>query len=113
MPRVSVEHQDAEGQTIIVADGNTLAASATCPAGRGARWMVLTVALLGWMFDGFEMSLFPLVGQPALVELLPGQPGEIISRWFAVIMAAFLVGAATGGVLFGWLGDRVGRVRAM
>src|SRR5262249_56229546 len=24
-----------------------------------------------------------------------------------------LVGAATGGVLFGWLGDRVGRVRAM
>jgi hypothetical protein len=25
----------------------------------------------------------------------------------------FLVGAATGGVLFGWLGDRIGRVRAM
>ena len=28
-------------------------------------------------------------------------------------MAMFLVGAATGGVLFGWLGDRIGRVRAM
>ena len=28
-------------------------------------------------------------------------------------MAGFLVGAATGGVLFGWLGDRIGRVRAM
>src|SRR5262249_51666096 len=27
--------------------------------------------------------------------------------------AAFLIGAATGGVLFGWLGDRLGRVRAM
>jgi MFS family permease len=25
----------------------------------------------------------------------------------------FLIGAATGGVLFGWLGDRLGRVRAM
>ena len=25
----------------------------------------------------------------------------------------FLVGAATGGVFFGWLGDRIGRVRAM
>src|SRR5439155_17661572 len=24
-----------------------------------------------------------------------------------------LVGAATGGVLFGWLGDKIGRVRAM
>lgn len=28
-------------------------------------------------------------------------------------MAAFLVGAATSGVLFGWLGNRIGRVRAM
>jgi MFS family permease len=27
--------------------------------------------------------------------------------------AVFLVGAATGGVLFGWLGDRIGRVRSM
>ena len=27
--------------------------------------------------------------------------------------AAFLVGAALGGVTFGWLGDRIGRVRAM
>jgi MFS transporter, SHS family, sialic acid transporter len=25
----------------------------------------------------------------------------------------FLIGAATGGVVFGWLGDRIGRVRAM
>jgi MFS family permease len=30
-----------------------------------------------------------------------------------VATAGFLVGAATGGVLFGWLGDRIGRVRAM
>ncbi len=36
-----------------------------------------------------------------------------VNGWFAVIMAMFLIGAATGGVLFGWLGDRVGRVRAM
>ena len=28
-------------------------------------------------------------------------------------MAVFLVGAASGGVLFGWLGDKIGRVRAM
>jgi SHS family sialic acid transporter-like MFS transporter len=27
--------------------------------------------------------------------------------------ACFLVGAATGGVVFGWLGDKIGRVRAM
>ena len=34
-------------------------------------------------------------------------------QWFGVIMSVFLVGAATGGVVFGWLGDRIGRVRAM
>src|SRR5205823_5985340 len=37
----------------------------------------------------------------------------VIDRWFGVVIAGFLVGAATGGVLFGWLGDRLGRVRAM
>ena len=82
------------------------------PTNRG-RWMALIAALLGWMFDGFEMGMFPLVGQPALAELMPNQPAEAISRWFGVIMAVFLVGAAAGGVLFGWLGDRIGRVRAM
>ncbi|HKB03857.1 MAG TPA: MFS transporter [Gemmataceae bacterium] len=75
--------------------------------------MTLAAALLGWMFDGLEMGLFPLVARPALRDLL-GNPGEVeIGRWNAVITAGFLVGAATGGVLFGWLGDRLGRVRAM
>jgi MFS family permease len=65
------------------------------------------------MFDGFEMGLFPLVGNNALVELLPTESQLARSQWFAVIFAAFLIGAATGGVVFGWLGDRLGRVRAM
>ena len=65
------------------------------------------------MFDGFEMGLFPLTGRDALKELLgPDKAGDL-NAWFGVIMAMFLVGAATGGVVFGWLGDRIGRVRAM
>src|SRR5262245_53495110 len=75
--------------------------------------MALTAALLGWLFDGFEMGMFPLVGQNALAELLPSHSPEMRTQWFAVIMSAFLIGAATGGVLFGWLGDKLGRVRAM
>src|SRR5205823_1521871 len=85
------------------------------------KWMALAAALLGWMFDGLEQGLFPLVGRPALLDLLglPSQgklpPTEEakIALWLSVGLAAFLVGAATGGVLFGWLGDRIGRVRAM
>ena len=98
-----------------------------------ARWLALVAALLGWMFDGLEMGLFPLVGRPALRELLdvearaamiesamplkgPGTRAQLnaeVGLWFSVINAGFLIGAATGGVLFGWLGDRIGRVRAM
>ncbi len=36
-----------------------------------------------------------------------------VNHWLGVMVAVFLVGAATGGVVFGWLGDRIGRVRAM
>src|SRR5437868_14307111 len=88
------------------------------PVGRGA-WMALVAALLGWLFDGFEQGLFSLVGRPAIQDLLgiQGSPNAEqnghIGFYFSVILAAFLVGAATGGVIFGWLGDRIGRVRAM
>lgn len=76
--------------------------------------MALLAAILGWLFDGFEMGLFPLIGKPALAELV-GKTGNAAdaNNWFSVIIAVFLVGAATGGVLFGWLGDRIGRVRSM
>ncbi|MCF7787749.1 MAG: MFS transporter [Prosthecobacter sp.] len=73
----------------------------------------LIAAFLGWLFDGFEMGLFPLIGKPALQDLLPKATAVVQGQWFTVIIAVFLVGAATGGVLFGWLGDKMGRVKAM
>ena len=83
------------------------------------HWLVLTAALLGWMFDGVEQGLFPMVGRQALADLFgfgasprPEQE-KIIATWVSIVFASYLVGAATGGVLFGWLGDRIGRVRAM
>jgi MFS family permease len=85
------------------------------PEERG-KWMALIAALLGWMFDGFEIGMFPLVGPAALDDLLAEQlvsNPTLKGEWFGVIMSVFLIGAATGGVLFGWLGDRIGRVRAM
>jgi MFS family permease len=73
------------------------------------------------MFDGFEMGLFPVISRPALLDLLNhanpntdrAQLEILVSQWNALALAGFLIGAATGGVIFGWLGDRMGRVRAM
>jgi MFS transporter, SHS family, sialic acid transporter len=80
-----------------------------------AQWMVLLAAFAGWLFDGYEMGLFPLVARPALISMYHGDSGvdAFVGLWMGNITALFLLGAATGGFLFGWLGDRVGRVRAM
>src|SRR5580700_8189423 len=78
------------------------------------HWLVLFTAILGWMFDGVEMGLFSGVARPALQDLLgPNIQEDHIGQWISYLTAAFLLGAACGGLLFGWLGDRIGRVRAM
>src|SRR5689334_8973431 len=87
-----------------------------------ARWLVLAAAFLGWMFDGLEMGIFPLVARPALQSMFDPAGGELshslspdqfVGIWMGRITALFLLGAAGGGLAFGWLGDRLGRVRAM
>jgi SHS family sialic acid transporter-like MFS transporter len=78
--------------------------------------LVLVAAFLGWMFDGMEMGIFPLVARPALQEMqfAGGIVNEqFVQMWMGRITALFLLGAACGGLVFGWLGDRIGRVRAM
>ena len=78
-----------------------------------AQWMVLAAAFLGWMFDGVEMGVFPLVARPALQNLMGVEGDQLVGVWMGRITALFLVGAACGGLIFGWLGDRIGRVRSM
>ncbi|HLH53811.1 MAG TPA: MFS transporter [Verrucomicrobiae bacterium] len=82
-------------------------------SGKKEQWLVLAAAFLGWMFDGVEQGVFPLVARPALQDLMGVESDKAIGPWIGYITAVFLVGAAGGGLLFGWLGDRVGRVRAM
>ncbi|HZZ45167.1 MAG TPA: MFS transporter [Tepidisphaeraceae bacterium] len=79
-----------------------------------AKWLVLLAAFLGWMFDGLEMGIFPQISRPALTQLLT-QSGDLphMAWWNQFIAAMFLWGAAVGGLLFGYLGDRIGRVKAM
>src|SRR6266404_2308600 len=86
-----------------------------------ARILVLLAAFLGWMFDGLEMGIMPQIAGPALSNLLTkkfgplpaDQLGAMVKTWNVWIDAMFLFGAACGGLVFGWLGDRIGRVKAM
>src|SRR6476620_7539019 len=89
----------------------------TTPRGQlpSAKWLVLLAAFLGWMFDGLEMGIFPQISRPALTELLQGATdfNKSMGFWNQFIAAMFLWGAALGGLVFGWLGDKIGRVKAM
>jgi len=78
-----------------------------------AQWLTLSAAFLGWMLDGLEQGLFPLIARPALQEMLSVQGDREVGLWMGWLTAFFLLGAAAGGAAFGWLGDKIGRVKAM
>jgi MFS family permease len=77
------------------------------------HWFVLIVAALGWMFDCLDQQLFILARQPAMKELLPPDQLHLVNSYSGYATSIFLLGWATGGLFFGVLGDRIGRVRTM
>lgn len=86
----------------------------TAPPTNTGKWLVLIAAFLGWMFDGLEMGIFPQIADSSLRSLLGAAATEDTRKfWHQIIDASFLFGAAGGGFAFGWLGDRIGRVKAM
>lgn len=80
----------------------------------GYHWFVLAVASMGWMFDTMAQQLFNLARKPALQELMGGHAaGSLVDKQAGIATAVFMIGWATGGVLFGVLGDRIGRAKTM
>lgn len=83
------------------------------------HWFVLIVAALGWLFDTMDQQLFNLARKPAMEELLAvaGQTKEELKAlvdWYGPLSTSiFMIGWATGGLIFGVLGDRVGRAKVM
>lgn len=76
------------------------------------RPLVLGSALGAWFCAGLLMSIPPLAARQAVASM--GVASEALrGRWFSWYVCAFLLGAATGGLIFGWLGDRLGRARAL
>jgi MFS family permease len=80
-----------------------------------AQWKSGAAAWLGWLFDGLDMHLYTLVAAPFVATLLElSDPADARVRWYGSwIQASFLLGWALGGGLFGRIGDRLGRSRAL
>lgn len=108
---------EAFSQSAAISSSSSVPASLAAEASaRRRRNAVLAAAFLGWMFDGLEMGIFPLIARPALQQISAGSTAmteEYVGHWMGIITALFLLGAAVGGWAFGWLGDKLGRVRAM
>lgn len=84
------------------------------------HWFVLLVAALGWLFDCLDQQLFILARPAAMRELIPEEAFdnvkdlELWRRQAADIATSiFIAGWATGGLIFGMLGDRIGRAKTM
>ena len=87
-----------------------------------SRITILVVAFLGWFFGGMQIGMTNLINDATeyLISesgwsdnLNPDQEKTLISKWWAYQQCAFLFGAAAGGYIFGKLGDRIGRTRAL
>ena len=84
----------------------------------GFQWLAVAAGWAGWGFDVFDAMLFNFVAPnciPALLHLPRGSPAAHAAAvfWIGVITAVLLVSWAAGGVLFGWVADRIGRKRAL
>ena len=82
------------------------------------QWLVLFVAWLGWVFDSMDSTIYAMVLQPALHDLMHPQNGgavtaDVIGWYGGIIFSIFLIGWAIGGVLFGVFADRFGRARTL
>jgi MFS family permease len=76
--------------------------------------VVFVAAWLGWGFDVFDGLLFNFVAPvcvPRLLGVAPGDPA--VTTATGAITSLLLVGWATGGIVFGWATDRLGRSRTL
>jgi MFS family permease len=78
------------------------------------QWLILTVAAIGFLFDTYELLMTPLVGVPAIAELLKLPPNHpTVTQWMGRMLWLTALCGGVFGLLGGWLIDRFGRKRIM
>ena len=78
------------------------------------RWLVLIIASIGFLFDTYELLMTPLVGVPAIAELLALPPNNpLVTDWTGRMLWISALCGGVFGLMGGWLIDQFGRKRIM
>ena len=98
-----------KAETITEASGEAITIADISPT----QWKSGIAAWLGWLFDGLDGTLYTLVAATFVAQLLHDTNKQVVGQYSSYIQAAFLVGWAIGGAVFGRIGDKIGRSRTI
>ncbi len=113
---VELEADTGNGSTMIEVSARSLneEQSAISQAASGpSQWHALLATWLGGVFDGMDSSIFAIVLFPALSELLGTTSHAEVGLHGSYIIALFMLGWASGAMLFGVAADYFGRARTL
>lgn len=68
---------------------------------------------LGGIFDGMDSTLMSVAGPKAIAELVGTTDKAVVGTVASFVSSLFLLGWMGGGILFGVVGDKLGRVKSM
>ncbi len=75
--------------------------------------LVFLACWLGGIFDGMDSTLMSVVMPVAIGELAGSTDKSVVGPIASYVTSIFLLGWMLGGILFGVIGDKLGRVRSM
>ncbi len=94
--------------------GPTQATMKVAPASSVTK--IFWITWLGWMLDSFDLGIYIFILVPALTELLKLDGMEVsrgnIAQFGGYLFSVFMLGWACS-MFWGWMADRIGRVRVM
>lgn len=79
----------------------------------GYHWLVVIIASAGWLFDCMDQAIFSLSRESAINELIRGDASKSAVAYRGYATTWMILGWATGGIFFGIMSDKWGRVKTM
>src|SRR5438093_1164334 len=79
----------------------------------GYHWFVFLITAFGWMFDCFDQQIFTNSRSITMQDLMPQADTLTQVKFGTWATSIFILGWATGGLIFGTIGDKWGRAKTM